>query len=663
MTAPTGILFVDPQIKPLSPTGAPQAAAYQLFFLTGTLTPANVYADGALTTPLSQTPGAPQPSCTADSAGRFNPIYLNPATTYRVQQFNSSGGKLEDVDPYVVPGGGNYQSTYGTVPASLAAVLSSVETPVNYGAYYGDGIHDDTVTLTAFYAHANTNLSGPPNGWVNGIVPGSPLISATVPIPGTALAIWYGGQPTASSSFTSGGTPYVNDCMFNITGTDMDIYNPTFDGSYAGTTCLANGFSVNGARIRIHEITGTHYPLYGVALNSGFGDNHIYGHQLQQWENGDTPFLLQTNFTADGIYINTSDCSVHGGYSRWNKCGVHCGPLTGATLIYGIHFYGGNSGLSTTPNPFLDPINIQVDAGAIQIYIQHCYLDNGHVDLYSPFVTLRDCLFLQNRNCNFSVDANGVPNYIRLYANGNSAAYALDIDVSTFNLESTNTPNNSNATSPFGHLPCPSTTATTSAASATGTATLGVASWVGPQPGVSSEIIVAGVTPSGFNGTYQVTAVTSNSVSYANSTAGPQTVAGTVQCTWVGTYSAEAALFTNTSNDLEVRGSTVKIWTRGDNVIPEVQELKGFDSIVNTWQIGAGAANTDTKAASSRVLSCPLGVNGNAAPAQVTGFGTPVGYAVINNYNITDAGGSNSNTNKAVAQIIKDLKAFGIYGA
>jgi len=50
MTAPTGILFVDPQIKPLSPTGAPQAAAYQLFFLTGTLTPANVYADGALTT-------------------------------------------------------------------------------------------------------------------------------------------------------------------------------------------------------------------------------------------------------------------------------------------------------------------------------------------------------------------------------------------------------------------------------------------------------------------------------------------------------------------------------------------------------------------------------------------------------------------------------------
>lgn len=58
-----------------------------------------------------------------------------------------------------------------------------------------------------------------------------------------------------------------------------------------------------------------------------------------------------------------------------------------------------------------------------------------------------------------------------------------------------------------------------------------------------------------------------------------------------------------------------------------------------------------------------IGVNGNAPPAQVTGWGTPVGNAVINNYNITDAGGANSNTNKAVAQIIADLKAFGLYGA
>lgn len=60
--------------------------------------------------------------------------------------------------------------------------------------------------------------------------------------------------------------------------------------------------------------------------------------------------------------------------------------------------------------------------------------------------------------------------------------------------------------------------------------------------------------------------------------------------------------------------------------------------------------------------SLGLGVNGNAVPAQVTGFGTPVGNAVINNYNITDAGGANSNTNKCVAEILTILKAVGFIG-
>jgi hypothetical protein len=58
-----------------------------------------------------------------------------------------------------------------------------------------------------------------------------------------------------------------------------------------------------------------------------------------------------------------------------------------------------------------------------------------------------------------------------------------------------------------------------------------------------------------------------------------------------------------------------------------------------------------------------LGVNGNSAPAQSTGWGTPVGAAVIDNYNITDAGGANSNTNKALAQIIAVMKAVGFLGA
>jgi len=45
---------------------------------------------------------------------------------------------------------------------------------------------------------------------------------------------------------------------------------------------------------------------------------------------------------------------------------------------------------------------------------------------------------------------------------------------------------------------------------------------------VGSTIVVAGVTPAGYNGTFTVTASSSGSVSYANATTGSQTVAGTI---------------------------------------------------------------------------------------------------------------------------------------
>ena len=131
---PAGILFSDPQIKPSSTTGQQRAGAYLLFFLTGTLTPANVYADGLLTTPLSQTPGSSQFSCTADSAGRFNPIYLDPAVIYRVQFFNSVGVKLDDTDPYISGGLASISAeTIGKfIYPKTAAEISLSVTPTNF---------------------------------------------------------------------------------------------------------------------------------------------------------------------------------------------------------------------------------------------------------------------------------------------------------------------------------------------------------------------------------------------------------------------------------------------------------------------------------------------------------------------------------------------------
>lgn len=96
-----GILFHLANAQPLSRYGTVQPGSYWLFYTSGGLVQANVYADGLFSSVLSQVPGAAQPSCTADAYGRFNPIYLDPSVIYKAQLFNASGQRLEAVDPIV----------------------------------------------------------------------------------------------------------------------------------------------------------------------------------------------------------------------------------------------------------------------------------------------------------------------------------------------------------------------------------------------------------------------------------------------------------------------------------------------------------------------------------------------------------------------------------
>lgn len=60
-------------------------------------------------------------------------------------------------------------------------------------------------------------------------------------------------------------------------------------------------------------------------------------------------------------------------------------------------------------------------------------------------------------------------------------------------------------------------------------------------------------------------------------------------------------------------------------------------------------------------LTGNLGINGSAPPAKVTGWGTPTSPAVVANFSGTAA--TNAQLLQAVAQIITDLKAVGLYGA
>lgn len=75
-------------------SGDSYSGAIWYFYLTGTSTPATVYADEALVTPLGT-------SVTADAGGKFANIYLDSGVRYRAVLKNASGSDtVYDIDPY-----------------------------------------------------------------------------------------------------------------------------------------------------------------------------------------------------------------------------------------------------------------------------------------------------------------------------------------------------------------------------------------------------------------------------------------------------------------------------------------------------------------------------------------------------------------------------------
>jgi hypothetical protein len=88
----TGLFLAMPAPRAVDSGGAPLPGALLQFFLTGTTTPASVYASAALTTPLSN-------PVVADAGGLFPPIYLDPSAACRCQLLTSGGVVVRDIDP------------------------------------------------------------------------------------------------------------------------------------------------------------------------------------------------------------------------------------------------------------------------------------------------------------------------------------------------------------------------------------------------------------------------------------------------------------------------------------------------------------------------------------------------------------------------------------
>lgn len=87
-------IYYSPFLPVFNGNGLPLGAARLYFYYTGTTTPAPVYADANMATPLAN-------PVVANSAGQHPNIYLDDAITYRVRATDRFGTQLgDDFDPY-----------------------------------------------------------------------------------------------------------------------------------------------------------------------------------------------------------------------------------------------------------------------------------------------------------------------------------------------------------------------------------------------------------------------------------------------------------------------------------------------------------------------------------------------------------------------------------
>ena len=157
-----------PPFRATDASGNPISGAKWKFYITGTLTPATVYSNDELTTSLGSV-------VTADSGGKFSPIYGDASIAYRAILTTSADVPVGyDFDPinidaltFLLPPGGSafvgfsHASTYaaGTVGRSLKGSVRVTDAPFNA---VGNGATNDTAAFAA--ARAVTNRYHIPTG-------------------------------------------------------------------------------------------------------------------------------------------------------------------------------------------------------------------------------------------------------------------------------------------------------------------------------------------------------------------------------------------------------------------------------------------------------------------------------------------------------------------
>ena len=366
-----------PTARALDANGNPYNGAKWYFYATGTSTPQNVYSDSTLLTSLGS-------MVTADSGGKFVPIYFDASLVYRGVLKDSTGAvTLHDIDPInagvmsalAASGGsaliGFLQSGAGSTARTVQAKLRDTVSVKDFGAV-GDGSTDDTTAIqAAVNAAAGAELYFPAGHYkitssitinnslsILGVRNQSVIMLATQNMDG--FIIGDGTDPTRNATGATSiscidfnpwlgvATSASGSCIKMNYVYNIRVFWCTFYGKDSGGTVrLFNGITGDrGTECRV--INSSFYYLGGRGY-TGVGTG-VAANRNIDWR-----------FNACDFIGLTGDCLNFGAYSE--------GCMINEAIAYG---YAGNFMVINTTlfNFFINQPNVEVGASAGGIYVQ-----------------------------------------------------------------------------------------------------------------------------------------------------------------------------------------------------------------------------------------------------------------------------------------------------
>ena len=314
----SGTPFVPPRFIPVNSSGRPYPGSKLYFYRAGTTTLATVYTNSALTVPAAN-------PLTANSAGMFDAVYLNPAAghDYKAVLQNSSGAQLwsEDNIPSEITltassvGQALYPRTDEEITASVIPSLYQYAPGDvrRYGAV-GNGSTDDSGAITTAISTGHPIIFERKTYACASVL----TISASRVIEGNGATL----KRTTDSDFVR---------FLNISGTNVTIRDLRIDGNRAALTPseFKGGIFVTGSVVRLENVhcvncVGDGFELRGTNIVlDGCSSDNAYRNGLS---------------ITDGYAVVVANSSFANTNGTAPECGIDVEPDLAASDCYNIHF-------------------------------------------------------------------------------------------------------------------------------------------------------------------------------------------------------------------------------------------------------------------------------------------------------------------------------------